>query len=397
MHRGLVLLVLVACSQDYGLVSVGNADPAPEPLRPANETHRAHAPVAPDPAPPAPLLVHEVTVGGGAPTAVADYLFVVDGSASMARVLGRVLDGFDALADSGVFPSEARIAVMSTLPSDPARPHRVHPGGPGAPWLRHEPGFGDLVDGARIALFRDTAPPGVAERYGLDGCNAWFAPSDHNNDGVPCLVANTQISLVPVIVEAGLTAVGQRLDRGEPLFRTGAAANVVFVSDTHDPGVPGTNPHFDALVALRPTFAELEEKALDRQDLASFRVHAIAPASLCSSEDWTAGGPSYFEAAEASGGEILDVCAAEPADYVDLVRRIAVTGAVPQRPVVPLADDVEVAEVRVDGAPTVFTVSRDGRAVVLPGRLPTVKQQVEVRYRLRETVRPLELRDTRGR
>src|SRR6185312_11926258 len=113
-----------------------------------------------------------------------------------------------------------------------------------------------------------------------------------------------------------------------PLFRTGAAANVVFVSDTHDPGVPGDSPWFDALDGLRPSFDALAERAYAAQALASFRVHAIAPREDCTAEDWSAAGPTYFDAARAGGGRILDLCTAGPDDYVDLVRRMAVEGAI---------------------------------------------------------------------
>lgn len=377
MLRGLVWVALAGCTPEYGLGAIDGdaAAPADRP-RPAKKVVPVHAPVQ------RPVHELEVALGGGATSAVADYLFVVDGSASMERVLDRVRDGFVALAGSDVFPADARIGVMSTLPADPASRARVHPGAVHAPWLKHEPGFGGLVDRERIAVFRDLAPPQVADRFGLEGCDAWFRPEDRNADGLPCLVANTQISLYPVIVEAGLTALGQRLDRGEPLFRTGAAVNVVFVSDTHDPGIPESSPRFAALEALRPTFEALEQTALARQDLASFRIHAIAPESLCSSEDWSASGPVYFEAAEASGGETLDLCTADPEAYVGLVRRIAVEGAVPQRPVIPVAEGAEVSEILVDGRPSVFTMSRDGRAVVLPGSLPAEQKKVQVRYRL---------------
>src|SRR5688500_329485 len=113
MHRALVMAVLVGCGQEYGISAVDVDTPIVKPHRPPARVHR---PLAPQPV---PLDERAVTLGGDAPSAVVDYLFVVDGSASMERVLGRVRDGFEALAGSGVFPAEARIAVMSTLPADP--------------------------------------------------------------------------------------------------------------------------------------------------------------------------------------------------------------------------------------------------------------------------------------
>jgi hypothetical protein len=332
------------------------------------------------------IVEQEITLGGGVRSEVADYLFVIDGSSSMQRVLGRVLDGFEALAGVGptgsrAFPSEARIGVMSTLPADPRFRDRVHRAAPDRSWLARLPGFGGLVDGRRIGRFLAVAPPRIADRYPVMGCDAWFAPDEANADGVPCLVANTQIALYPVIVEAGLTALAQRLEADPPLFRSGAAANVIVVSDTHDPGIPSTHPMFEELSELRPTYEALEELALSRQELASFRVHAIAPAEVCTAEDWTGVGPAYFEAARAGGGEVLDVCDANSGQYVELVRRIAEGGAIPTRPVLPLAADAELLEVLIDGEPAEFRVSDDGRAIVLPGSVPAEASQIRVRYR----------------
>ncbi|MDP6935444.1 MAG: hypothetical protein QGG40_21160, partial [Myxococcota bacterium] len=56
--------------------------------------------------------------GDGARTPVADYLFVVDDSVSMEMVLDKFRAGFVALADSDVFPEDARIGVMNTTPAD---------------------------------------------------------------------------------------------------------------------------------------------------------------------------------------------------------------------------------------------------------------------------------------
>jgi hypothetical protein len=328
----------------------------------------------------------EISMGGDSRVAVVDYLFVVDGSSSMQRILGRVLDGFEALSDSDVFPSDTRIAVMNTMPADPAHRDRLHPAAPPLDWLAFEPGFGHLIDGHRIELFRQVAPVRVAERFPHDGCDAWFRPTDRNADGVPCLVANTQLALFPVGIEAGLLALQQRIQVDRPVFRTGAAVNVVIVSDTHDPGVPGDHPFFAELVARRPSFADIERSALRRQDLASFRMHAVAPAEVCSAEDWSAAGPVYFEAAHSSGGEILDVCDATPDEYIDLVRRIATNGAIPQRAVIPLVSNslssgAEIDEVLVGGQPAAFTLSADGQAVLLQDGLPAKSQDVVVRFR----------------
>ncbi|MEQ1568674.1 MAG: hypothetical protein ABMA64_23750 [Myxococcota bacterium] len=390
MRRGpnavVCALALVGCATEYRLAGIESELP---PMPAAPGAAGGDGPIAQDPSAeagsvePPPLNHHQVVIGGGSRATVVDYLFVVDSSSSMQGIIGSVLAGFDALAEEDVFPTEARIAVMNTLPADPLRRGVVHPGAKSRWWLKFEPGFGEPVDQDRIEVFRELAPTHVSDRFPTRGCSAWFTPEERNADGVPCLVAHTQVALYPVGVEAGLTALGQRLERDPPLFRPGAAVNVVFVSDTHDPGLPATDPAFAGLLSARPTFAQLETLALSRQPLASFRVHAIAPAAVCTAEDWSAAGPAYTQAARDAGGRTLDSCGATPADYVAMVRHIATDGAVPQRTVIPVRDRMEVAEVRLDGEIVPFSISPDGRAITLPGALPDAARTVDVGYRER--------------
>jgi hypothetical protein len=380
-----VLAVFSGCAPEYELAGVD--DPAA--LVPSGGRAGRQSVTADAPRVHAPKTIDTV-MGGGVAASTVDYLFVVDGSSSMESVIDRVFDGVDAIAaEGGVFPAEARIAVMSTTPSDPLDLRRPHPAAPKMQWIRLEPGFHGPVDAGRIARFRALAPDDVAAEFALDGCDGWFAPGEANAQGVPCLVAHTQSLLFPLRVEAGLTALGQRLSEDEPLFRNGAAVNVIFVSDTHDPGLPEHAASYDELVALRPTFEALSLFADAHHNLASFRLHAIAPASECSGERWT--DPVYFDAARASGGATLDICTAEPADYVSMIRGMVVSGAVPQRGVVPLAERAEEVEVLVDGLPVAARLSKDGRAVVLD-RLPSARSAVTVRYHAAAPRRPLPAR-----
>ncbi len=398
----LTLVALAGCGQEYQLsqalspavVPSGASDPGAPPEVVSRPSHDPVAPeaggAAPDTAtrPRGPGNVGEarpepeqiVLLGGGARTEVVDFLFVVDDSSSMKEILQQVFDGIDALTEEGVFPADARIGVMSTLPANERFPNRVHPAAPQKPFLRLEPGFGDLVSRDRIAAFREVAPEEVAARFELEGCDAWFAPGATNEAGVPCLTAHTQQMVFPVQVEAGLTAVGQRLAKG-PLFRTGAAANVIVVSDTHDPGLPEGNPWFDLLVAQRPTGEQLAVTAARQQVTSSFRLHAVAPAEACGNEGWAAIGPVYYEAAAATGGLTLDVCTADPDAYVSLIRRIVTEGSVPTRPVVPLAEAGGVRSVLVDGVPTSFHLSRDRKAVILDEPMPASTSRVTIRYK----------------
>ena len=96
-------------------------------------------------------------------------------------------------------------------------------------------------DAEGIARFRKHAPE-IGSTFRFAGCeDAWFEPWEENAQGVPCLVAHTQISRTPIRVEAGLSALQQFLQKqaGTSTFREGAAVHVIFVSDTHSPGLSG--------------------------------------------------------------------------------------------------------------------------------------------------------------
>ncbi len=312
---------------------------------------------------------------GDAPTPVADYLFVIDDSISMWKVLDRYRAGIAGMTEPGVFPSGARIAVMNTTPADPQDRATPHPDVLAVAGEAHLPGFLRLISRDRIRDYRQVVPGKLRRRFSQPGCSAWFAPDQSNTRGDPCLWAHSQIGLHHSRVEAGLIAVKQWLDEtvGEQRFRDGAAVNVVFISDTHDPGVPPNQPErWDRLLDLQPDLTDIA--ALIDEPIASLRVHAIAPEEECAErfDD-----PSYFRVARESGGVTADVC--ELTDYAPVIDAIAKTGARQQRPVVRLGfapDRVE--EVLLDGDPVDW--ERIGQAVVLDQRaqgLLSVRYQVE--------------------
>jgi hypothetical protein len=401
-------LILAACSPDYALsLHAGPAEPGPAadpaavPDVGATDARAARA--APNVAPKVSPRFQRVPIdvgsaveaevdpssgerretfelGGGAATPVADFLFVVDDSASMAKVIDRVRAAFASLGDA--FPAQARVAVMSTLPGDPDDLTKVNAAARHPSRNRHAPGFLRLVNKTSITDFAKFAPENERARFPDPGCDEpWFSPTAVGASGVPCLVSHTQVAMDPVLVEAGLTAFGQLLEkRGDvPLFRPGAAANVIFVSDTQDPGLAPGSPGLDELVAARPDFARLSDLVDVANTVSSFRVHAIAPETECS-ERWSHIGAVYQAAAKASGGRTLDVCTAD--DYGAFIRAIAKDGAVVQRPVValgrPLADD---AVVEVDGQRVGWSPSADGRAITLDAIPGEARAHVTVTYR----------------
>ena len=152
----------------------------------------------------------------------------------------------------------------------------------GLPGYLANPGFQRFVDRQGIELFRELLPEDKRYLYALDGCGPTFGPDERNEQGIPCLLANTQIGLLPTRVEAGSVALAQMLETSAgQMFRPGAAVNVVFVSDTHDPGFfPFRDDErsyelFEDLLALQPTLAELEELSIGRIARAGIEARRI--------------------------------------------------------------------------------------------------------------------------
>jgi hypothetical protein len=328
--------------------------------------------------------------GDDASTPLADYLFVVDSSPSTKQIIEKLTAGFAAMADERVWPSRARIAVMNTIPADPDDLTKAHPAMDDPTLSAREPGFGRLVSRDGIARFRRTASLWQAMRFQYDGCDAWFGPGDVDANGVPCFLGNTQTSRTIGPLEAGLTAFGQLLERnaGKPTFRSGAAVNVIFVSDTHDPGFDpfkkngDPDPRWARIAPLeksRPTFAQLRDLLSRDNVVSSFRLHAIAPEEECV-ERWMDIDGTYFDEVAASGGKMIDICGAEASDYADFLRSIA--DAPVDAPIFPLATPATtVRSVVVDGESVDWSILPDRRTIVAQPELTVGTRELDVVYR----------------
>jgi hypothetical protein len=405
MMRWLAVLALVGCGSEYGLSST----PGPEGIG-ADPSVRVAVPRqagVPDEAPPevwealpshggstvevrqlqgSPVREETHRFGSDAPT-LTDVLFVVDGSTSMRRLVESVRRGMAELSEEGVFPANTQIAVTNMTPPSGTDSDEVLRTVKRRQMMRLEPGFAGLVDADRLADARETLgqiDEVFHDRLAAEGCSAWFEPTERGPDGVPCLVAHTQILEAASGVEAGLTSLGMFALTTPDLFREGAAVNIVFVSDTHDPGLPPDHENYAGMMSVRPDPARLAAAIVERFPVASVRMHAIAPAEPCTFESFN--DPIYFEAAQVTGGATLDICGAGPADYVELIRSIAIEGSRPTRAVLALgADADEVESVTVGGRPVGFR--SQGRAVFLYGALPDRAESVKVRYRASATPR----------
>jgi hypothetical protein len=212
----------------------------------------------------------------------ADVLFVVDESVSMKDILPQFKAGFASLS-SNVYPADTLMAVTNTAPA-PYLNVAANIFDPTKSWIDDaptaaQPGFLKLVTRASIASFKSAVPSN--NQFPLAGCaNEWFRPQEKSPEGTLCLNAHSQISLIGTGVESGATTLSQmiknRQNSGKRTFREGALANVIFVSDTHDPGAayygqpkaPANLPTYDALV---------QQIHAANPELAGLKFHGIVP------------------------------------------------------------------------------------------------------------------------
>lgn len=232
-----------------------------------------------------------------------DYLFVLDNSVSMLPIIKRIRSGLIKAASMEEFPKSSYFAVMSTMIGDDDNLSTTGRGINRYPGIDYEPGFLDFVDKESIQLYRQMVPQ-FAHLWPLKGCEQqWFSPGELNEQGVPCFAAALQSTASRVGAEAGALAFKQLLEKhkDKPLFREDALLNVIFISDTHDPGRPDP-----VLLERTPTFEELNSLVEEYENVEKLRFHALAPEVPCTSED--VHNLSYYKLVDASGGAKQDPC-----------------------------------------------------------------------------------------
>ncbi len=311
--------------------------------------------------------------GGGNTPENIHYLLVIDNSSSMTEIIQRVRSGLSAVIASKGFPVGSVMGVMNTVPGDPDRDFSV--------WHKHavsyedshlEPGFLSLVNADSIRLFRQSnGPEDRKARWALDGCSAWFSPLDAN-----CMNAHTQNTLHGTLIEAGVHALAHAMQKAgnEDFFNPGANVNVVFISDTHDPGassptLEGTHPSTQALVAL------MEQNS----KIASVRFHALVPIEQqCNSELlW---GKKYLEYVSGTNGVSAHMCDLE--DYTSFFAAMVDSSENLAEAVFTIpATTLTVSEVSINGQklePASYTVDYNSGRITFPNLNPAVQHVIEV-------------------
>ncbi|MFW7378705.1 MAG: hypothetical protein ACOH5I_07860 [Oligoflexus sp.] len=250
--------------------------------------------------------------GGQQSIPLVDYLIVMDNSCSMERIIAPTASGFMSLVGSESLPAKARVGVMNSMHGDENNLSTTGIGINRYPGIDLEPGFLELVNRQSIIDFKAATDSIYADKWQMLGCaDKWFRLDDVSPEGDSCLVAATQASYQCVGAEAGIRAFRQILEKSrtqQPLFREGAIVNVIFVSDTHD---PGTN--IDFLKQSVPTYGELLTLVNETHNLSGVKFHALAPDSQCTTEGLHE--RSYHQLTEQSAGKWQNPCQLN--DYED--------------------------------------------------------------------------------
>ena len=316
----------------------------------------------------------------GKPDKPIDYLFVIDNSSSMVRTIDLFNAGFASILgeEKEVFPANSKLAVMSTMIGDPNDFTKINDAVKGYNGIEMEPGFLDFVNQTAIMNYRDNVP-GRAGNWTVDGCaNKWFAPNDKNGAGVYCLTAATQSTFSGLATEAGITAYEQLLIKNamNPTFRPGALVNIIYVSDTHDPG-----RNEQELIDNRKNFAQLEELTKVYNKINGLKFHAMAPASDCSSENTY--DFSYYTLVDASKGQKGDYCVSN--DYTEFLKKMVEASMVAE-PVFEFGKTVtSIVRIKVDGEEvTDYKLNEDKTGVRIEGLDPKVPVDIQILFETAE-------------
>lgn len=215
-----------------------------------------------------------------------DILFVLDESCSMETISQKVRDGVATLSSVNFAPN-TNIAVTYMSPAHVFSNGRANYASPFYAGALHSPGYFQYVTQASVDHFLNmqTLPNRnnyLANQFTKKLCaDAWFSPGQVNDDGQPCLEGAMQAPFMCTEAEAGLTYIKQFTEKlsaaNEALFRDGANAHIVFVSDTHDAGNPNYYGGLNNPTAA-PTFAALHKALLQNNpSVQSIRMSGVVP------------------------------------------------------------------------------------------------------------------------
>ena len=351
-------LALTACGQDPSFVekSIENSSNAlPES---ANEK------------------VMKFAFGKGSTPVVSDYLFVLDNSVSMVKYNQKVASGLAAIPNSS-FPESSKLAVMTTMAAqDPLATKpiaHVDVNRQDYNCIDSEPGFLELVNNSGMQRFKSCAGnrSDYVAKYSMEACDSgWFDPFAVNSKGERCFSAALQNPFHVVVCEAGLLAVEQMIKRqgDKPLFRNGAAVNIIFVSDEQEGcKSPETRGEYS-------TAAKIQQLIKSNSQVSSVKIHGIVPTNV------SAGIRKYTTEIAETGGVFIPM-EQERSDYSEVIQKIIESKIDVTSPEFDLGSiATEIISVEVDGKATSNFEFDGHRTIKILNLDPSRPVQIAVKF-----------------
>ena len=237
------------------------------------------------------------------PNRPVDYMFVFDNSASMRSIIANIGKKMSRVLKDDNFPKNSRMAVMTTLIARNATRYinEINPKLNKSEQLTFDPGFMRVVSQQSVDRFIKLTGGRVPRFYKDKFCDSWFFPTEKKN-GQFCLLMAMRSRFLGMGVEAGMKAFSQFIrSRKEPFFRNNAVVNVIFLSDTHE---PGKNIRSWEFIEYRRV---LNQVLNNNPKIAALRFHGIVPVrKKCTGENLH--DQSYQKWINPSGGSIHHVC-----------------------------------------------------------------------------------------
>lgn len=322
------------------------------------------------------------------PAEKVDYLFVLDNSCSAEELRLKSQQAMSSLVGQvGILPADAKIATMTTAHGMKGNLKNMGVGYADKGFSSVEPGFLSFyTSGARSAL-ANKKPGLVAKKYPIAGCeNEWFSPDETNDAGELCIEAAFQSANTCTNTEAGILAFIQLLDKnkGRSLFRDGSIVNVIFISDTHDPGIrPGANA--DAIIAQHLPYKDLKAKVEKDNKIAGLKFHTISPSSEAAATcgEGNYGGGSYNILAAASQGKSMG-CSGN-VDYQGFMKDMVILSKYIDSETFSLSQVAgTISSVKVNGKEvTDYDVDLAANTITVKGLAAGLEGQVEVVYKVK--------------
>jgi hypothetical protein len=323
-------------------------------------------------------------VNGQRPLELADFLFIVDNSSSMTQEKESVRNALLAIPAER-FPQDSRLGVMTTMAAQYSNFALPHAGISTYTGIETEPGFLDLVTASAILKYKQNALVNATYRagYAKPGCaSGWFGVREKDAAGNLCFDAAMQSPLHGVGCEAGLNAFEQMLLKykaaGKKVFRGGAFAHVILVSDETYPGCSNAE-----LLQKIPTYGRLKELVYADSAVLGFKIHGIGndpvKAPIVAGDETQRGkyASSARRRADDSAGVYLSMGSA---DYSTVIEQMVVSGKT-EKAIVTVASRIgKVEKVLVDGKETKAYRIVGEKNVELTEVLATEQRTVEVIY-----------------